>query len=255
MDAQRVLAAIAEPTRFRIVQLLASGPKTVGEIAAHLGALQPQTTKHLQAMESAGVVTAHRLGRRRVVSLRRDALEQLAGGLAALAARIPDEPVLEQYERAIAEEQSRPAGDRVIRAGMSVGAAPAAVLGAWTDPDVLRQWWAPAHFEVAVCEIEPVVGAPIRIVLREGDGAEYAAAGRVVSVEPDRELVFDLAPLDGAGLPLFAATYTVRVAGDARTELTVEIAVSGIRPEAAPAIAGLEVSLPLLLDQLAAVVG
>ncbi len=254
MDAQRVLAAIAEPTRFRIVQLLASAPRTVGEIAAHLGALQPQTTKHLQAMEAAGVITAHPLGRRRVMSLRRDVLEHLAGGLAALAAGIPDVPVLEQYERAIAEEQARPAGDRVIRAVRDLRAAPSAVYRAWTEPETLRRWWAPQYFEVVVCEIQPSAGAPIRIVLREGDGAEYTAAGRVVSAVPDREVVFELAPVDGDGVPLFTAEYTVKVSGDARTELAVEIRVTGIRPEAAPAIAGLEVGLPHLLDQLAQLV-
>lgn len=250
MDAQRALAAIAEPTRFRIVQLLATAPRTVGEIAAQLGTLQPQTTKHLQAMEAAGVVTVHRLGRRRVMSLRRDAIEQLAGGLAALAAGISDEPVLAQYERAIAEEEARPPGDRVIRAGAEIGAAPSAVFRAWTDPEVLRGWWAPAHFVVSVCEIEPVVGSSIRIVLAEGDGTEYTATGRMLEVKPDRELVFELAPLDGAGVPLFAATYRVRLTGESTTELDLEIRVSGVRPEAAPAIAGLEVGMPHLLAQL-----
>lgn len=255
MDAQRVLAAIAEPTRFRIVQLLAAAPRTVGEIAQQLGALQPQTTKHLQAMEAAGVITVHRLGRRRVMSLSRETLQRLAEGLASLAAGISDEPVLEQYERAIAAESARPAGDRTIRAVKELRASPREVFRAWTDPDMLRRWWAPAHFHVAVCEISPVPGAPIRIVLGEGDGAQYTATGRMLAAEPDRELVFELAPVDGAGMPLFAATYRVLLTGDARTEVAVEIRLSGIRPEAAPAIAGLEVSLPYLLDQLAEAVG
>ena len=38
MDFQRVLVAIAEPQRYRIVTLLAEGPRTVGEIASALSA-------------------------------------------------------------------------------------------------------------------------------------------------------------------------------------------------------------------------
>src|SRR6478735_7487337 len=85
MDFQRVLVAIAEPQRYRIVTLLAEGPRTVGEIASALSALQPQTTKHLQALESAGVIAVHRLGRRRLASLERQTLRSLAEHLGELA--------------------------------------------------------------------------------------------------------------------------------------------------------------------------
>jgi uncharacterized protein YndB with AHSA1/START domain/DNA-binding MarR family transcriptional regulator len=258
MDVQRMLAAIAEPTRFRIVQLLASAPRTVGEVASELGALQPQTTKHLQAMEAVGVVTIHRLGRRRVVSLRRDALEQLAGSLGALAATAPDAEVLSQYERAIAAEQTlaadAAAGDRVLRFSRDLAAPRPVVWRAWTQPEDVRRWWAPEHFEVVACEVEAAAEAPMRIVLAEADGARYAAAGRVVSALPDREFQFELSPLDGSGRPLFQAMHVLRLAGEGRTELTLEIRVSDVRTEAASAVAGLEFGWPQLLDRLSAVV-
>ena len=44
LDVQGVLQAIGEPTRFRIIELLATRPHAVGEVAEALGALQPQTT-------------------------------------------------------------------------------------------------------------------------------------------------------------------------------------------------------------------
>jgi predicted transcriptional regulator len=59
IEMQAALAVVGEPTRFRILQLLAEGPCTVGEVATGIGALQPQTTKHLHALdqyESAGRV-------------------------------------------------------------------------------------------------------------------------------------------------------------------------------------------------------
>jgi uncharacterized protein YndB with AHSA1/START domain/DNA-binding MarR family transcriptional regulator len=258
MNVQRVLAAIAEPTRFRIVELLASAPRTVGEVASELGALQPQTTKHLQAMEAAGVITVHRLGRRRVASLRRETFEQLAGSLGVFVAALPETATLEAYQHAIAAEEARSTGHdeatRIIRFTREFAAPPADVWRAWTDPELLRQWWAPEHFEAVVCEIEAVAGAPIRIVFGEADGAEYLATGRVLVAVPGHEFRFELAPLDGAGQPLFTATYAVGFAGDGHTELALEIHVSSVRPEAAPAIAGLEIGFPQLLAQLDSVV-
>jgi DNA-binding transcriptional ArsR family regulator len=60
-----LLAALAEPNRLRIVELLADAPRPVGEVATALGLRQPQATKHLQTLERAGLVTMQPLGRRR----------------------------------------------------------------------------------------------------------------------------------------------------------------------------------------------
>ncbi|MGL1442127.1 helix-turn-helix domain-containing protein, partial [Vibrio parahaemolyticus] len=45
MDS-RLLAALAEPNRLRIIELLGEAPRPVGEIATTLGVRQPQVTKH-----------------------------------------------------------------------------------------------------------------------------------------------------------------------------------------------------------------
>jgi uncharacterized protein YndB with AHSA1/START domain/DNA-binding transcriptional ArsR family regulator len=254
MDAQHVLATIAEPTRYRIVMLLAAAPRTVGEIASTLDALQPQTTKHLQALEAAAVVTVHRLGRRRVAALNREVLRTLSEHLGALAAAHPSESVLAQYEHAIAlESRTSTAADRVVRLDRQLNVPPAQAWMAWTDPEQLRQWWAPPHFDVVASEFAPVVGSPIRMVIREGDGAEYAAIGRMIEVTPLRAVTFDLSPLDQDGEPLFAARYEVSFAGTDQTHLTMAISVTAIAPHAQPAIAGLEIGWGQLLDQLAEV--
>ena len=106
MDIQHALAVIAEPTRFRIVGLLAEAPRTVGDVAATLGALQPQTTKHLQALEAAGIVRIHRLGRRRVASLDREALRLLGVWFGALAVNASDDEVLERYEGVVTRAEA-----------------------------------------------------------------------------------------------------------------------------------------------------
>src|SRR5690348_14784000 len=96
-----LLAALAEPNRLRIVELLAAAPRAVGEVAVQTGLRQPQATKHLQALERAGLVTVHPLGRRRIYALRRDGLRELRAWLERFDADHPSEDVLAQYAGAI----------------------------------------------------------------------------------------------------------------------------------------------------------
>ncbi len=55
---QSTLAALAEPNRFRIVELLRAGPLNVGEIERTLELQQPQVSKHLRVLREAGLVVA-----------------------------------------------------------------------------------------------------------------------------------------------------------------------------------------------------
>ena len=255
VDVQRALAAIGEPTRFRILELLAARPHTVGEVAEAIGTLQPQTTKHIQALAAAGVIRVHKLGRRRVARLDRAALAQLGEYFARLAESHPDDAVLDAYESAIAVEAARPPGDhggRVLRFSRTFSASARAVWEAWTDPARAARWWAPRHFAVGAFDIAPRAGAPIRVVLREGDAAEYESRGRVEEADPVRRLVFTLAPVDAAGVPLLSARHTVTIDGTGPVALNLAIEVSEVRPDAAPVVAGLEPGWSQLLDELAA---
>jgi DNA-binding transcriptional ArsR family regulator len=100
-----LLIALSEPNRLRIVELLGVAPRAVGEIAATLRLRQPQVTKHLRALERAGLVTMHPLGRRRIYSLRREPLRELRRWLEAFEDDHPSEDVLERYHAAIDAER------------------------------------------------------------------------------------------------------------------------------------------------------
>lgn len=71
-----VFAALGDPTRQRLVDLLAQRPATVSELAAQLPISLPGTLKHLGVLERAGVVTRTKTGRTVTVSLRPQALEE-----------------------------------------------------------------------------------------------------------------------------------------------------------------------------------
>jgi DNA-binding transcriptional ArsR family regulator len=64
------LSALAEPTRFNIVELLRDfGAMTVGEIAERLKLRMPQTSKHLHVLAEAGIVGVKVDANRRIYSL------------------------------------------------------------------------------------------------------------------------------------------------------------------------------------------
>lgn len=71
------LAALAEPNRLRIVDLLRGGPRSVGEIGARLRLNQPQVSKHLRVLKQAGLVESHAEAQRRLYELRPQALFEL----------------------------------------------------------------------------------------------------------------------------------------------------------------------------------
>jgi uncharacterized protein YndB with AHSA1/START domain len=144
----------------------------------------------------------------------------------------------------------------MLRLHRTVRASAATVWAAWTQPQWAARWWAPRHFRVETFDIAPRAGAPIRLVLREGDSARYESAGQVTEADAGRRLVFTLAPLDQAGTPLFSAEHTVDIHQNrsGTTTVTLLLRVSDVSPEAAPAIAGLEPGWTQLLDALVTLV-
>ena len=58
-----VFSALADPTRRRIVERLARGPLTVGEIASGFSISQPAISRHVRVLEDSGLLERHVLGR------------------------------------------------------------------------------------------------------------------------------------------------------------------------------------------------
>jgi DNA-binding transcriptional ArsR family regulator len=71
------LAALAEPNRFRIVELLRSGPRAVNEIGERLRLNQPQVSKHLRVLKEAGLVEVQPRAQQRLYELRPQPLRRL----------------------------------------------------------------------------------------------------------------------------------------------------------------------------------
>ena len=76
MDAT-TFAALGEPSRLEIVELLRRRPFSVGGIADALGLRQPQVSKHLKVLREAGVVDVEPVARQRIYHLAPTAFEEL----------------------------------------------------------------------------------------------------------------------------------------------------------------------------------
>src|SRR4029450_8584217 len=84
-DIDRTFAALADPTRRRVVELLRGEPKRAGDIAAGLGMSAPATSRHLRLLHRTGLVEATYVeedARLRVFRLRPEPFAELHGWLA-----------------------------------------------------------------------------------------------------------------------------------------------------------------------------
>jgi DNA-binding transcriptional ArsR family regulator len=70
-------AALSEPNRFRIVELLRSGARSVNDIGERLKLNQPQVSKHLRVLKEAGLVDVEPRAQQRLYGLRGERLRQM----------------------------------------------------------------------------------------------------------------------------------------------------------------------------------
>ena len=107
-DAGPVFTALADPARRTVVQLLGSGPRRAGELAAAAGLSAPAMSRHLRVLLEAGVVTDERTAadaRLRYFRLRPQSLAALRAWLDQLQAHWDEQ--LASFGRHL---ESRPAG-------------------------------------------------------------------------------------------------------------------------------------------------
>jgi DNA-binding transcriptional ArsR family regulator len=65
-NANRVFAALTDPTRREVFERLRHGPRPVGEIARGLPVTRPAVSQHLKVLREAGLVDDRSEGTRRI---------------------------------------------------------------------------------------------------------------------------------------------------------------------------------------------
>ena len=84
MDA---FEAIGEPTRRGLIELLAEGERSAGELATHFETSFSAVSQQLRILSEAGIVAARRQGRRRFYRLEPGGLDPVASWTAQYARR------------------------------------------------------------------------------------------------------------------------------------------------------------------------
>jgi DNA-binding transcriptional ArsR family regulator len=94
-------AAMAEPSRRLILDLLRDGERTVSDLIARLRLSQPGVSKHLRVLREAGLVEVRRDGKRRWYRLRAQPLAEVDAWLEPYRAHWNRQ--LDQLERHLKE--------------------------------------------------------------------------------------------------------------------------------------------------------
>ncbi len=76
-----IFAALADPTRRRIIESLAAGETTFGDLADKFEMSRPAVSQHLKVLRDAGVVTARADAQRRIYRLNDDSLADVEAWL------------------------------------------------------------------------------------------------------------------------------------------------------------------------------
>jgi DNA-binding transcriptional ArsR family regulator len=74
-------AALADPTRRTILELVIARPRAVGELAEALPVTRPAVSQHLKLLKSAGLVLDRAEGTRRIYQANPDGLRELRAQL------------------------------------------------------------------------------------------------------------------------------------------------------------------------------
>jgi DNA-binding transcriptional ArsR family regulator len=80
------LAALADPTRQRIVEMLASGPLSSGEIARRFEVSAPAISQHLKTLREAKMVRVRAEAQRRIYELDPDGVNEISAWIECIRA-------------------------------------------------------------------------------------------------------------------------------------------------------------------------
>lgn len=145
-------------------------------------------------------------------------------------------------------------GDREIVISRTFNAPARIVFAAWTDPQLVRQWWAPRSMggEVASSEADVRVGGAYRYVTR-ANGQGFAFFGEYLEVSPPDRVVYTqlYEPMAHVGAAVITVTFEER---DGRTLLTSREVYPSEEVRDGVLASGMEEGMRETMDQLDALV-
>jgi uncharacterized protein YndB with AHSA1/START domain len=113
-----------------------------------------------------------------------------------------------------------PAHDLVLE--KTLNAPREKIYRCWTEPELLKQWFAPKPWTTPTAEMDVRPGGASNITMRSPEGQDFPNQGQYLALEPGKRIVFtdaftgNWAPKDGA--PFFVGEVILEDAGAGKTK-------------------------------------
>ncbi|HZT34738.1 MAG TPA: SRPBCC domain-containing protein [Nitrososphaera sp.] len=133
------------------------------------------------------------------------------------------------------------------------------VWEAWTNPEMVKQWWGPDNVVIPECEIDLRVGGKIYIVMEAGEamgpykGTQWPMLGQFTAVEPYSKLAYAVqAWTEGhkEETTIDQTTELTLTEEQGKTKLTIKAVIYKVGPQAGMAVQGMQAGFTQQLEKL-----
>jgi uncharacterized protein YndB with AHSA1/START domain len=125
-----------------------------------------------------------------------------------------------------ATADATPISDRELVLTRIIDAPRAKLFRAWTEPELMKQWFTPRPWTTPVVEVDVRPGGANLIVMRGPDGQEMPNRGVYLEVVKDEKLVFTDAytkAWEPSGKPFMTVIITFEDIGGGKTRYTARV--------------------------------
>lgn len=240
---KELIAAIADPNRLQILELLRERPLAVQEMTGHLPVSQPQVSKHLRVLSKAGLIKVYPVAQQRYYGIDPTGIKELFSWVESFKPLWDTKSeIANVYLEAVRAKQALiPTVVKPFTIERIISSPRKLVWEALTVPVLLSQWFAPDYFTVPMCELDVRPGGIIKLTMQAPDGTYYPMTGMYQEVVAENMLRSIQSPLDENGKPLFDLDLTIHLSDEGNnTKITVIASALVTSPKAAPHLAGLQ---------------
>lgn len=133
------------------------------------------------------------------------------------------------------------------------------VWKAWTNPDLLKQWWGPNDVIIPDCEVDLKVGGRFYIVMEAGEamgpykGTQWPMEAKFTVVEPNSRLAYTAKAWTKGAEEEMAIEQDTEISMEdvgGKTKVKLKATVHKIGPGAQMAIQGMQAGFAQQLDKL-----
>jgi len=150
-----------------------------------------------------------------------------------------------------------PTSDRELVLTRTIDAPRAKLFRAWTDPELLKQWFAPLPYTTPVAELDVRPGGANLVVMRSPEGNDMPNRGVYLEVVENERLVFTDAytkAWEPSAKPFMTVILTFEDIGGGKTRYTARVLHWSVADREAHEKMGFHVGWGMCTDQLAALV-